>query len=192
MSQPASPPNASHGATPPGWYTDPSGQVLWWDGRQWLPKPPKSRTGLIIAVTIGAVILLMCGVGAIAAAFTTRPKVDRPPAQLASVAQSPSSETVATGHLVVYTVTSGSGRANSVTYSTNSSGESAQASEARLPFTAQVRVARGFGSLIVVAQNGGSGRITCTISVDGKVVRTNTSTGQYAVVECSYALPLDD
>lgn len=34
------------------------------------------------------------------------------------------------------------------------------------------------------AQNEGAGELTCTITVDGKVVSTHTSTGDYAIVTC--------
>ncbi|WP_267896985.1 hypothetical protein [Galactobacter valiniphilus] len=37
-----------------------------------------------------------------------------------------------------------------------------------------------------MAQNkNGSGRITCRIKVDGKVISQNTSSGSYAIAQCS-------
>lgn len=37
----------------------------------------------------------------------------------------------------------------------------------------------------VSAQNAGGGEITCKITVDGKVVKTNKSTGEYSIVDCT-------
>jgi hypothetical protein len=37
----------------------------------------------------------------------------------------------------------------------------------------------------VVAQSKGTGKIKCRISIDGKVVKENASTGEYAVVTCT-------
>jgi hypothetical protein len=38
----------------------------------------------------------------------------------------------------------------------------------------------------VIAQNGGSGQITCRITgADGKVIKEATSSGQYAIASCS-------
>jgi len=44
-------------------------------------------------------------------------------------------------------------------------------------------------SLSLVAQNQGSGSITCEIWVDTNKVKTSTSTADYGVVTCSYFLP---
>lgn len=43
------------------------------------------------------------------------------------------------------------------------------------------------GSFVsIMAQNkNGSGRITCRIKVDGKVISQNTSSGSYAIAQCS-------
>jgi hypothetical protein len=38
---------------------------------------------------------------------------------------------------------------------------------------------------VLVAQSKGDGEITCKVSVDGKVVKENKSSGQFAVVTCS-------
>jgi hypothetical protein len=43
----------------------------------------------------------------------------------------------------------------------------------------------GFGVYSLTAQSGGSGAITCRITVDGEVISEQTSNGQYAVVSCS-------
>ena len=38
---------------------------------------------------------------------------------------------------------------------------------------------------VVTAQSKGAGEITCKISIDGKEVKTNKSSGEFAVVTCS-------
>lgn len=40
----------------------------------------------------------------------------------------------------------------------------------------------------VSAQNGGGGTITCSITVDGKVVKQGTATGEYAIASCDFAI----
>jgi hypothetical protein len=39
--------------------------------------------------------------------------------------------------------------------------------------------------LAITAQLSAAGKITCQITVDGKVISTNTSSGEYAVVTCN-------
>jgi hypothetical protein len=40
------------------------------------------------------------------------------------------------------------------------------------------------GASVYAQSKGTSGKITCKITVDGKVVKTNSSSGEYAVVTC--------
>ena len=42
-----------------------------------------------------------------------------------------------------------------------------------------------FTDSTVSAQNTDSGSITCTITEDGKVLNTNTATGQFAIATCT-------
>jgi hypothetical protein len=89
------------------------------------------------------------------------------------------------GHQVTYSVT-GSGSANMIDYAT--AGGSQQVSGARLPWSwsAGLRPIGSVSVLSLIAQNGVTvtGPITCTITVDGTVAASNTSTGVAAVVTC--------
>jgi len=53
-----------------------------------------------------------------------------------------------------------------------------------IPFEKILSVESG-AALSLVAQNNGSGSITCEIWVDGEQTKTSTSTAQYGVVTCS-------
>lgn len=94
----------------------------------------------------------------------------------------PASSTAADA--VVYTVTGK--RAGTITYQ-NSNGDASQVTDTtKLPWTYSFTEpfgARGF--LYVSAQNAGTGSIECSISVNGQVVKQNTSTGTYAIVTCT-------
>jgi hypothetical protein len=94
---------------------------------------------------------------------------------------------------LVYTVT-GDSTDSSITYATYADGNSGseQANDAALPFTKSYTVKQGgnfdFKSYSVFATNGQTGTtITCSITLDGKVVSTKTSTGQFASADCSYS-----
>ena len=93
-------------------------------------------------------------------------------------APTPASDTVA------YTVTGH--RAGTITYQ-NGDGNASQVTDTtKLPWTVSFTVPAGTeGFLYVSAQNAGSGTIGCSISVNGQVVKQNSSTGMYAIVECS-------
>ncbi|NJC62934.1 hypothetical protein HC028_00140 [Planosporangium flavigriseum] len=89
-------------------------------------------------------------------------------------------------HAVVFEVTGdGVSKANSVTYGIG--GNSSQANGTALPWKKEATSSDAFLMLSLVAQSGGSGTISCRVSVDGKVVVENSSQGQYAVVTCSHA-----
>jgi hypothetical protein len=95
-------------------------------------------------------------------------------------------------HSVVYSITGDSTDAT-VTYSTFTDGKSGteQATGQTLPFS-KTLTAKGdkssfsFNSFSLTGTNGTSGTtITCEITVDGKSIAKQTSTGQYATVSCS-------
>lgn len=95
-------------------------------------------------------------------------------------------------HSVVYSLTGDSTDAT-VTYSTFTDGKSGQeqATSQTLPFTKTIE-AKGdskslsFNSFTLSGSNGATGTsITCDISVDGKSISTQTSSGPYANVTCS-------
>jgi hypothetical protein len=84
---------------------------------------------------------------------------------------------------VIYSVT-GPKSASSISYMVPGGQE--QVTNAKLPFTKEF-TSEGFAVFSLTAQNGASGAITCTITVDGQVVSTKTSQGQFAVVSCTEA-----
>jgi Mycobacterium membrane protein len=92
------------------------------------------------------------------------------------------------GHQVVYTVTTtGSGGAYDINYST--AGGSQQAANVPTPWTysAALRAIGAQAALVLTAQNSPAsiGSITCTITVDGVVAASNTSSGAASVVTCT-------
>ena len=89
-------------------------------------------------------------------------------------------------HTVVYKV-AGTATKGSVTYGTPSGQE--QTNGVRLPWAKTLKV-EAFDILVITAQNGGGGTITCSITVDGKVVKRGKSSGAYAVVTCTAPIGL--
>lgn len=92
------------------------------------------------------------------------------------------------GGSVVFRVTGGS-EASSINYTAADSGgaATAQVADADLPWSKSVGIESGtaFASYALVAQNAGTGDITCSITVNGREVSTKTSSGRYSVVSCS-------
>jgi len=92
---------------------------------------------------------------------------------------------------VTYDVTGNGTKATTVTYLTFNNGSSgtSQANGAAVPFHKVIPIkgnslfSTSIFSLVAQASDGTS--ITCKITVDGKVISTNTSTGSYAVATCS-------
>jgi Mycobacterium membrane protein len=85
----------------------------------------------------------------------------------------------------VYSIT-GNGTAD-ITYDTLTDGNtgSSQADGSALPWTKTV-TGKGLITIFSVdAQLQTGSTVSCKITVDGKVVSSHTSTGQYAVVSCS-------
>lgn len=89
---------------------------------------------------------------------------------------------------VEYSVTGPATNAT-ITYSTYTNGQSGteQATEQTLPFSKTVTGTKGWSSYSLTATNGLDDKsdISCKISVDGKVVSEQTSTGSFATVNCT-------
>jgi len=88
--------------------------------------------------------------------------------------------------VIVYEIT-GDAQNVDVTYSTFSDADVQTKDEkvATLPWTKEVKT-KGFvkeGQVIVTTGEGG-GSVTCKITVDGKVVETNTATGPFEMATC--------
>lgn len=90
-------------------------------------------------------------------------------------------------HSVEYSV-AGDGTAD-ITYATFSGGNLGESQEngSTLPWTKQLTAKGIFSSYTVSAQLQSGSSVTCTIKVDGKVVATNTSSGEFAIATCSGA-----
>ena len=89
-------------------------------------------------------------------------------------------------HTVVYAIT-GSGTAD-ITYDTFQNGSSGTSQETgvSLPWSKTLTASGLFSAYSLTASNGsGSGSLACTITVDGKVISHNVSSGQYANVACT-------
>lgn len=99
--------------------------------------------------------------------------------------------------VVLYEVT-GTAAASSITYATFTDGNSGseQANDQPLPFSKEFTIKAGgdfdYASFSIYAMNGmdDTGDISCKITVDGKVVAEQTSTGEYASASC-YASSFD-
>lgn len=115
---------------------------------------------------------------------TASPTLDPAFARLVPATPSPDQPTAPAVDTVVYTVTGRS--AGAITYE-NSTGDTSQVTDTtRLPWKVSFTEPAGTeGFLYVSAQNAGSGTIGCSISINGQVVKQNTSTGAYAIVDCS-------
>lgn len=111
----------------------------------------------------------------------------------ASSTPAPATSTPApAGRSVTYDVTGDGGAASNVSYSTFSGGGGGteSAANAVLPFQKVVPISDAnllsTSVFSLVGQAGPSGTtISCKITVDGKVIAQQTSTGAYAVVTCS-------
>ena len=98
-------------------------------------------------------------------------------AAIAEVAQATSPD-------ITYSV-SGSASSASVTYSANG-GDIAQENDVSVPWSKSLTISGDYSFLSISAQNQGQdGTITCSISRGGKVIKTITSTGGYAIASCS-------
>lgn len=153
------------------------------------PRPPKKRRRWPW-ISLGAVVLLIVvisvstgGKGGSGTSTSTplTPGAGSPASQVAATT-APAQDTI------VYTVTGG--HASDITYA--QPGESFQQSQltdrTALPWSKTWTVAPdGYSSitLSIVAQNAGGGTIGCQISINGKTVASNSSTGEYAVVDCA-------
>lgn len=131
------------------------------------PAPPPKKglgTGAIVAIVIGAVVLLGClGLGVIGLMSNA---VDE--------------ATGANRHTIVFEVTSTAGKAT-INWSTLE--DSAILTDEKTPWTKTVELEKKTGLVGVLVS--GEGRLTCTLKVDGKVVDTEESDG---TVNCAKSI----
>jgi len=90
---------------------------------------------------------------------------------------------------VVYEVT-GTGTAGNITYTTDGLTSTEQVTDVPLPWSKTIELPTNEAIQIVqvLAQNGDSGEIAATITVDGEVVKSGKSSGAYAIVSVSESI----
>jgi hypothetical protein len=86
-------------------------------------------------------------------------------------------------HSLVYRV-DGESRQASITYE-NESGDTSQETEATLPWEESFSVEEGSFAYVSAQRGGAPGDITCTIELDGVVMESNTSSGEYSICTAS-------
>ena len=156
-------------------------QWLFWDGDKWVPwvttEPPVAAPNTIPASRRGVPTwLTVVGLLVLLSALTLG---------IALITQGGSNtstgSTQSTGlSQVTYSVT-GSSSEGTITYTTNSGTEQASAGP---PWSRDLAIESGT-FVYISAQNGSEfGSVTCTITVDGIVVSTNTSTADYGIAQC--------
>lgn len=94
-----------------------------------------------------------------------------------------------TEHSVVYKVTGTSKVASTLTYTTDGGTTTEQVSNAKLPWSKSLKIKGMISIYQISAQNGlgETGTITCTIEVDGEVVKTATAEGEAAIASCDHS-----
>jgi hypothetical protein len=132
------------------------------------------RLSAFWAVIPVAALVIACGAG------STGKDTKGPGAQGAGSAAS-AAASKGPKHTIALDVTGP--KAADVTYGLN--GDQSQDNGAALPWHKDLTSNEDFYVVSVVAQSKGTGEIACRITVDGKLVKENKSTGQYAVVTCT-------
>lgn len=129
----------------------------------------KTKSVVLVASPFVALVLIACSSGG---------NVSGPGAQ-----DDASTSKASKGKTVVLEVTGP--KSADINYDLGS--DSSQDNGAKLPWKKTLTDTDALGLASVSGQNTteSSGKITCKITVDGKVVKTNSSTGQYAVVDCT-------
>ena len=88
---------------------------------------------------------------------------------------------------VQYSVWGNGSSASSVTYSIpNGAFSQSQVADAGIPWSVTLPITGSYNSFVMVVQAGDGNSISCAISINGRIVDQETSTGQYTVVTCSH------
>lgn len=160
------------------------------------PQPPRKKK-VWPWVLLGVVVLMFGGCVAIVgtAGHEVSKAVDAASSSIQSAAESPAGVPATSipplsakpptgkGKTVVYEIVSDSDALNSVTYFDENSALQQEAS-ATAPWSKTVTNSSTYAVIGLGAQTKGTS-VTCRIIVDGKVKDEKTSTGKYAVVNCS-------
>jgi len=123
-----------------------------------------------------ATIALLCAGAPIAIACSSGGSTTGPGAQ--------DNSTTASGKKTIILEVKGPAKAD-ITYGLGT--DTSQANGAKLPWKKTLTASSSdvLNIAQVSAQNSASGTITCTITVNGKIVKTNKSEGQFAIVDCT-------
>lgn len=145
-----------------------------YQGQQWQqpPAPKKKHTVRNVFLVLGVLALLGIG-GCVAIVGSIGNELDKQSKEV---------------HTVVYKV-AGTSKAASLTYTTDGSTTAEQEASARLPWSKSLQIKGGLIPVYqLMAQNGmgQTGTVTCSIEVDGKVVKTATSKGEASIASCDY------
>jgi hypothetical protein len=145
---------------------------------------PRSRAALLVLIALAAGALIIAGWLTAGHGTTTARTPSTGAEHPADVAQAPAPVVT---HDIVYEVTAGGhGDQGSVSY-VDADGDIIRRSGIPLPWRTTFR-RDGKAPLVLDAQRtlgGDGGPVSCTITVDGKVVATTTARGKYAAPECS-------
>lgn len=159
------------------------------------PPPPRKRhVGRWVLMIVGGLFVII-----IAAAVshptppgspTTTPAV--PAGNQSAPAPAPASQapTAPAVHHVVYKITESVPSTASITFNSDGAGSLQQETDAKVPAAGWTKefdfpADQVFAIAQVSAQNGGGGKITCEIDVDGKVAKAGTASGEYAIASCN-------
>jgi hypothetical protein len=167
-----------------------------WEGGAWPPPvpddpPARPRTrwwllalvaAIVVAVAIGLALWQSPSRTPVPAPTNT-PMLTAPTAPTAPTASAGSAPAART---VVYVVTAGTGDVGSVQY-TDKDGDIISRGGIDLPWRVTFHVTGERHAFVLIAQRkrGGTGPVTCSITVDGKVLSKATETGRYGAPECS-------
>jgi len=147
------------------------------------PVRPRTRwwlQGLIAAIVVAV------GFGVALRPSQTHQPAAAPEPTLAAPAPTVSASPAQAARTVVYVVTGGVGDIGSVQY-TDQDGDIIRRGGIDLPWRVTFHVTGDRHAFVLIAQRrqGGTGPVTCSITVDGKVLSTATYTGRYAAPECA-------
>lgn len=138
----------------------------------WQPPPPPKKKHTVRNVFLGLALVgvLIVG-GCVAFVGKAATEIDKQSNEV---------------HTVVYKV-AGTSKAASLTYTTDGSTTTEQVASAKLPWSKSLSIKGGLVSVYqVMAQNmSGAGTVTCSITVDGKVVKSATGTGEASIASCT-------
>lgn len=160
------------------------------------PAPPKKRhTGRNILLGVGAFFVIVIALavssnpGPPAVTHATMPPGVDPGTPAAAAPPAVTTQAAPATRHVVYKI-GGTAKSASVTYNSDGSTSIQQDNGAAVPWTKELDVPadQALSIFQVSAQNGGSGTITCSITVDGKEIKTGTGNGAYAIASCDASI----